>query len=130
MKNNGQIEDNLALMNEERRKRKGLPPLSIIDYNCIDRAAFKIRTILECLFMRRQINGFCLVPRDVKESLLVKEWQVRKQKNLQLGSKIELLSMDLLKSWGKHIKYENQYNQNAVSVQESMKKIQDYKNRR
>ena len=30
---------NRAIMNEERRKRRKLPPLSDIDYNCIDRAA-------------------------------------------------------------------------------------------
>jgi hypothetical protein len=30
---------NMAFMNEERRKRLGLPPLTEIDYNCMERAA-------------------------------------------------------------------------------------------
>lgn len=80
-KNNGLIEDNVAIMNEERRKRKGLPPLAVIDYNCIDRAALKVKIIIECLFLRRQINGWGLVPRDVKESLLTREWALRRLKN-------------------------------------------------
>jgi hypothetical protein len=29
----------MAFMNEERRKRMGLPPLTPIDYNCLERAA-------------------------------------------------------------------------------------------
>lgn len=40
-------------MNEERRKHLGLLPLTVIDYNCIDRAALKIKLILDCLYMRR-----------------------------------------------------------------------------
>jgi len=39
----------VALMNEERRKVKSLPPISQIDYNCLDRAAIKLRLILDCL---------------------------------------------------------------------------------
>lgn len=49
----GLNEELLAVMNEERRKRKGLPPLTPIDYNCIDRAAIKLKFILECLFLKR-----------------------------------------------------------------------------
>jgi hypothetical protein len=53
-------------MNEERRKRMNLPPLKVIDYNCIERAGIKLKLILDCLFYKRQINGLVLVPRDVK----------------------------------------------------------------
>jgi len=40
-------------MNEERRKLKNLPPLTEIDYNCIDRASIKLKFILDCLFKKR-----------------------------------------------------------------------------
>ena len=56
----------LALMNEERRKIRALPPLSSIDYNCIDRAAIKLRLILDCLELERTMTGRRLVPRDLK----------------------------------------------------------------
>ena len=39
----------IALMNEERRRIKQLPSLTQLDYNCIDRAAIKLRLILDCL---------------------------------------------------------------------------------
>ena len=45
--------ETIVIMNEERRKRIGLLPLTVVDYNCIDRAALKIKIILECLYMRR-----------------------------------------------------------------------------
>lgn len=45
--------ENLNLMNEERRRRQGLLPLTVIDYNCMDRAAVKLKIVLDCLYMRR-----------------------------------------------------------------------------
>ncbi len=57
----------VALMNEERRKIKSLPPISQIDYNCIDRAAIKLRLILDCLQVERRMSGSTLVPRDLKQ---------------------------------------------------------------
>ena len=62
--------ENVNLMNEERRKRMGLLPLSVIDYNCIDRAALKVKLILDCLYMRRQLNGWALIPRGVREAYI------------------------------------------------------------
>lgn len=82
-----------------------MPPLTSIDYNCIDRAAIKLKYIIECLFLKRQINGWCLVPKDIKQSLLVKEWAVRKLKHIQIASKHEPLSIELLKMFGAHIQY-------------------------
>lgn len=56
----------IALMNEERRRIKQLPALKSIDYNCIDRAAIKLRLILDCLEIVRKFSGTALVPRDLK----------------------------------------------------------------
>jgi hypothetical protein len=43
--------NNIAKMATEKRKKKDnlLPPLTIIDYNCLDRAAQKIKMIINCL---------------------------------------------------------------------------------
>ena len=71
----------VALMNEERRRRLGLLPLTVIDYNCIDRAALKLKIVLDCLYPRRQINGWALIPRDVREAYIDQEWQRRKDRN-------------------------------------------------
>ena len=114
LKKNGLNEDNMAIMNEERRKRKGLPPLTILDYNSIDRAALKLKSIIECLFLRRQLNGWCLIPRDVKESLKAKEWQLRKEKNRAIACKMQGLSQLLMKHFGMHIEMPKQYNERAI----------------
>jgi hypothetical protein len=39
----------VASLNEERRRIKQLPSLSQLDYNCMDRAAIKLKLILDCL---------------------------------------------------------------------------------
>ena len=39
----------IAYLNEERRKRKKLPPLSNLDYNCMDRASIKLKKVLDAL---------------------------------------------------------------------------------
>jgi hypothetical protein len=46
-------QQSIAYMNEERRRRLGLLPLTVIDYNCIDRAALKLKIVLDCLYPRR-----------------------------------------------------------------------------
>jgi len=45
----------VVILNEERRKYKKLPPLTPLDYNCIDKAALKIRTVLDTLWIVRKI---------------------------------------------------------------------------
>ncbi|CDW88809.1 UNKNOWN [Stylonychia lemnae] len=130
LKRNGLVEDNIAIMNEERRKRRGLPPLQIIDYNCIDRAALKLKIIVECLFLRRQMNGWCLVPRDVKESLLAREWSLRRQKNEKIACQREQISSKLIKIFGLSITYPNQFNEKAIQIQQSMQRMQDFRNKR
>ena len=55
----------IAIMNEERRKFKKLPPLSVVDYNCMDRAAIKIRMVIDTLQITRRISGLALTQRDL-----------------------------------------------------------------
>lgn len=97
--------ENLNLMNEERRRRQGLLPLTVIDYNCMDRAAVKLKIVLDCLYMRRQLNGWTLVPRDVKEAYIDSEWSRRKSRLLRLVAKIDDFSVELKKAFGTHVVY-------------------------
>lgn len=92
--------------------------MQILDYNCIDRAASKIKIIIDCLQVKRQMNGWCLVPRDVKESLMIKEWGLRRLKNIQLACKKESLSVEIYKRWGAHVMYPKPYNERALYNQQ------------
>jgi len=63
----------MALLNEERRRRLKLPPLTPIDYNCIERAAQKLKLIIDCLMLSRRMSGFALVPKDVVVTQMIKQ---------------------------------------------------------
>lgn len=60
----------IAFLNEERRKHRKLPPLSNLDYNCMDRASIKLRKVLDSLQLERTLAGTKLVPRNLKQQHL------------------------------------------------------------
>lgn len=105
-------------------------PLSVTDYNCIDRAALKLKLILDCLYLKRQINGMALVPRDVKIAYIDQEWQRRKLRNLRITSKLAQFSLELVKAFGEHIVYAKAYNNMQIEMDQSIKKIDEYKSRK
>jgi hypothetical protein len=72
-KRDGMNKKNLAALNEERRRRMGLPPLKPIDYNCIDRAAQKLKLIVDCLMLSRRMSGYALIAKDVVIVKLIKQ---------------------------------------------------------
>ncbi len=51
----------------------GLPPLKPIDYNCIDRAAQKLKLIVDCLMLSRRMSGYALIAKDVVIVKLIKQ---------------------------------------------------------
>ena len=55
----------IAIMNEHRRKKRSLPPLTAIDYNCMDRASLKLKMVLDTLDIERRISGSRLAPRNL-----------------------------------------------------------------
>ena len=85
--------DTILLMNQERRRHKKLPPLTPLDYNCIDKAATKLKTILDTMSVIRKINGKFLqsnsnigraiVRRNIKEYSLELERITKMQKNFE-----------------------------------------------
>ena len=72
------------------------------------------------------MNGWALVPRDIKESLLAKEWRLRRDKHITNAAKVDTLSVELIKSIGFHITYPKQYNEHSLQIEQSIKKIQEY----
>ena len=82
----------LLLLNEYRRKKLHLPALTPVDYNCIERAVMKLRLIVECLMVSKQMSGNCLLSRDVilgkmlqseRERIEYHRKKVRKQSRIQ-----------------------------------------------
>lgn len=70
---------NIAIMNETRRKKRKLPPLTAIDYNCMDRASLKIKMVLDTLSIERKISGLTLKPRNLAEIKRLKDYDYKKR---------------------------------------------------
>lgn len=56
---------NMALLNEERRRLLKLPPLTPVDYNCIERAATKLKLIVDTLTVKKRMSGLAIVYKDL-----------------------------------------------------------------
>lgn len=91
----GPTRKNMAYLNEERRKRLGLPPLTEVDYNCMERAAAKLKLVVDCLMLSRRMSRSTVVPKDVVVTQMFKqqerrhEWHIRN--SLRLGKISRLL---------------------------------------
>ena len=53
-KRDGINRHSLTMLNEERRRRLKLAPLTPIDYNCMERASQKLKLIVDCLMLSRR----------------------------------------------------------------------------
>ena len=62
----------VARLNEERRRRRRLPPLPAIDYNAIERAAQKLKLIIDCLMLTRRMSGHSLIAKDIVVTQMLK----------------------------------------------------------
>jgi len=101
-KKGGLASMSIAMMNEERRKKKHLPPLQIVDYNCMDRAATKLRMVLDCLQVSRRMSGMALLPRNLQEQHQWKKYEFKKESYKTLVTKVDHLSIRLYKLIGLH----------------------------
>ena len=50
-----------------------LPALTSIDYNCMERAAKKLKLIVNCLMLSRRMSGYALVSKDVIINQMIKQ---------------------------------------------------------
>lgn len=106
----------VALMNEERRRIRALPSLTQLDYNCIDRAAIKLRLVLDCLQIERRMCGKALVPRNLKQQHRVHEYNQTVQNYIEFCVKKPNIALSLLKLLGKIIVYEAAYDDRTTAV--------------
>jgi len=125
-KNGGPTKKNMAFMNEERRKRLGLPPLTQIDYNCLERAALKLKLVIDCLMLSRRMSGFSVVPKDVVVTQMFKQQERRREWHVLNAVKTNKLSRSLLREWGQHVVLETAFNPESAQVQQSVAKIKAF----
>ena len=88
----------------------------MIHQNCLDRAAMKLKLIIECLYLRRQLNGWNLVPRNLNDALLAKQWQRRKLKNRMIAQRHEPIALKIIEQFGLHLFIKSDYNKYALQV--------------
>ena len=125
-KHSGLTRKNMAFMNEERRKRLGLPPLTPIDYNCLERAAQKLRLVVDCLMLSRRMSGFTVVPKDAVVTQMFKQQEQRHDWHKSNAIRPNKLSRALFREWGQHIELERAFNPDSAQVQRSVQKIKAY----
>jgi hypothetical protein len=116
----------IVLLNEERRRYKKLPPLTPLDYNCIDKAASKLNTVLDTLSIVRKINGKALIKRHLKNYFLAEERQKYVAKKLQIVIKRgSLFSPELVMKWKAAIVYPEGFNRRQVMVGKSLGVVEE-----
>lgn len=77
----------MALLNEDRRRRLKLPPLTAIDYNCFERAAQKLRLVIDCLMLSRRMSGYALVSKDLTINQMIKQQEGRGTRHRRVAKK-------------------------------------------
>ena len=109
--------ENIVLMNEERRRYKKLPPLTPLDYNCIDKAASKIKTVLDTLSIVRKVNGKTLVKRNMKEHLKAQT----PLRTLEKATRVSTcFSPEFVINWESAIVYPDKFNRDQILIQKSL----------
>lgn len=116
-KKNGVTRKNMAFMNEERRRRLGLPSLTAIDYNCIERAATKLKLIVDSLMLSRRMSSYAVVPKDVALTQMMKQQQKRHERHQMNAAKLNKISRLIYQQWGVHVEMEPEFNPESAQVQ-------------
>lgn len=128
-KHGGTTRKNMAYMNEERRRRLGLPALTAIDYNCVERAAQKLRLVLDCLMLSRRMSGYSVVPKDIPAAQAFREQERRRERHQRTAKQLNKISRTIYREWGVHVVLEPEFNPESAQVQESILKIKEYQQR-
>ena len=117
MRGKGIDTNSIVLLNQERRKFKNLPPLTSLDYNCIDKAAIKLRTILDTLAIVRKVNGKALVKRHIREHALMEQRNIYHKKTLEtLCQRGAAFTPELLIAWKAAVVYPDQFNKDQMLI--------------
>ena len=113
--------ETIVLLNEERRKYKKLPPLTPLDYNCIDKAAIKIKTVLDTLSILRKMNGKWLVKRNIKDYSAMLQRNAKKLETMNIIWKVgTTFSPELMIAFKAAIIYPEKFNRDQVLIKKSL----------
>ena len=111
---------NIAIMNEHRRKKKALPPLTAVDYNCMDRASLKLKMVLDTLSILRRINGLTLLPRNLASILRLREYEEKRRVTYyDIVTRPNYLSIRLMLMWGPKVEIDPKIKPNSIMIQAS-----------
>ena len=115
----------IAFMNEHRRKKKALPPLTEIDYNCMDRASLKLKLVLDTLALERGINGMKLKPRNMTEIRRYRDYDEKRRIHYyDILTTPGYLSIRLMLMWGPHVEMDPKINPKSIMVMKSGPSVQ------
>ena len=110
----------IAHMNEHRRKKRSLPPLTAIDYNCMDRASLKLKLVFDTLALQRRISGLYLAPRNLAQLKRERDYDhKRRVVNYELMTKPLPPSIRLLLLWGPAVEIAPEISPKATMIQAS-----------
>lgn len=111
---------NIAIMNEHRRKKKALPPLTAVDYNCMDRASLKLKMVLDTLSIQRRINGLTVMPRNLADMRRLREYEEKRRVTYyDIVTRPNYLSIRLMLMWGPHVEIDPNINRKSIMIQAS-----------
>jgi hypothetical protein len=118
----------MALLNEERRRLLKLPPLTPVDYNCIERAATKLKLIVDTLTVKKRMSGLAIVYKDLTLLRMHREEQLRRQRHFERACRPKLLSVHIYRAWGQYIDIHPNpdFNPESERVIEANEKVDEY----
>ena len=116
---------NIAILNEHRRKKRHLPPLTAIDYNCMDRASLKLKMVLDTLNIVRRISGLSLKPRNLALLRRLRDYSdKRRGLYIDIVTQQARLSIRLMLMWGPSVEIDPKINPASMMIQASGPHIQ------
>ena len=121
---------NIAIMNEHRRKKRKLPPLTAVDYNCMDRASTKLKMVLDTLSIVRRISGLALKPRNLAVVYKQRDYAIKLREDyMEIVMRPATIAIKLMMLWGPTFEIEPNINPAALMIQASGPRIQTRSNK-
>ena len=108
---------NIAIMNEHRRKKRELPPLTAVDYNCMDRASLKLKMVLDTLAIERRISGLTVMPRNLAVLRRLRDYDEKRRVHYyDVVTRPTYLSIRLMLMWGPNLEIDPKINPNSIMI--------------
>ena len=92
----------------------------------MERAARKLKLIVNCLMLSRRMSGYSLVPKDIVINQMIKQQDHRHKRHTQNAKKLNRITHLLYQQWGVHVTLQQNFNPDSAQVQQSLQKIKEY----